>query len=135
MISEEFRWRGLPVLCIASVPAHWALTGAWWSEGRTAGIFRLLPASPYQLLTPSQDLLPSVVPRVTLPHMTRVIQPASDDRGAGEQYPQKTYFIQNLNVKQHTRFYAQRLPGCEQATVSLLILEGPCRCHFRMCAR
>lgn len=34
--------------------------------------------------------------------------------GAGEQYLQKTYFVQNLNVKQVLQLYAQRLPGCEQ---------------------
>lgn len=77
-IREDFRRRGLPVLCITSVPAIWGVTRAWRSEGGTTGVLGCLPASPHQLPADSitQYRLPSPARGFTGLPVTRVIQPA-----------------------------------------------------------
>lgn len=70
--KEALSWRG-------RVPVFGDPLGAWWSSRQSAGICRLcLPP----LLT--LCLLLSVWLRVTLLHVTCVMQSARDDRGAPE---------------------------------------------------
>lgn len=102
-------------LCARRLGSRWGLAVL----GKNRSHLQAAPSLPLPTADSiTQSLLLSMVLMLTLPHMTRVMSPARDDRGPqGEKKKKnlhKTYFIQNLNVKWDLPLRAQLLPGCEQ---------------------
>lgn len=125
MIRKESQWRWLLFLGITLVPAFQDLSGGLVALGRNCRNVQAPPSLPLPTADSiTQYLLLSMVLTITLLHMTSCNVACQGWQGCLRKNLHRTYFIQNLNVKQHLQLHAQLLPDRNNSPSISPDLEG-----------